>query len=131
MKLLPFLGFVLLATFAQHANAQTPVPSPFWKDVNPKEEIKEEEKLTMEIKPAPMACSNEKTFGEFVKRKGYDFSSFNGTSEMMENIYVLFFHNEKTNEFAIVRTDGKGLYCIIEIGKQNLGKTIGPINYEK
>ena len=129
MKMLPFLGIVLLATFAQDVNSQTPVPTPFWKNVKPIEE-KKEEKPVMEIRPAPMACGNSKAFKKFIGDKNFEFSSFNGVSEMMQGIYVLFFHNEKTNEFAIVRTDGKGLYCILEMGKQNLGKTIGPVKNE-
>jgi len=126
MRLLPFLSFVLLVTFAQHANSQTPIPSPFWKEKDKSiEQVqeKEEPKLEMSLFPTLMACSDEQTFNEFVRRKGYDFSSFTGESEVAKNITVLFYHNEKTNEFAVVRTDGER-YCILEMGKQNLGSTL-------
>ena len=127
MKLLPFLSIVLLATFAQSANSQTPIPSPFWKkNDKPAEQIQKEEepKLEMHLFPTLMACSDKQTFNEFVERKDYDFSSFTGESEVTEGIAVLFYHNEKTNEFAVVRTDGEK-FCIFEMGKQNLGSTLG------
>ena len=131
MKLLPFLSFVLLATFAQSANSQTPIPEPFWKEKSKSTEQvqkKEEPELQMILLPTAMACADERTFSEFVKRKGYDFSSFTGESEIALNgsvgITVLFYHNEATNEFAVVRTDGEK-YCILEMGKQNLGSTLG------
>lgn len=134
MKLLPFLSFVLLATFAQSANSQTPIPEPFWKEKSKSTEQvqkKEEPELQMILLPTAMACADERTFNEFVKRKGYDFSSFTGESEVAFNgstgVTVLFYHNEATNGFAVVRTDGEK-YCIIEMGKQNLGSTLGADN---
>jgi len=129
MNILPFLSIVLLATFAQYANAQTSIPSPFWeKKVEPKEEMQESDKPEMQIFTMPIFCTDKKNFKKLVDIEGYTFSKFTAKTELVneDSIYVLFYHNENTNEFAIVRTDGN-FYCVIEKGKQVLEGTVGPV----
>jgi hypothetical protein len=132
MKMLPFIGIVLLATFAFNVNAQTPVPDPFWKKFDkekPKEEPKKK-KMEMSLVPSPAYCMNSNVFDVFIKEKGFEVSKFSGKSQLVANAYILFFHNETTTEFIVVRTDGKDIHCMLEYGKQNLGETIGPVKNE-
>lgn len=128
MKMLPFIGIVLLATFVFNVNAQTPVPDPFWKKFD--KEKPKEKKAEMKVVPSPAYCMNPNAFGIFIKEKGLEVSNFSGKSQLVENAYILFFHNEVATEFIVVRTDGKNIYCMLEYGKQNLGETIGPVKNE-
>ena len=131
MKMLPFIGIVLLATFVFNVNAQTPVPDPFWKKFDKEEPKKpEKKKMKMKLVPSPSYCKNSNVFGIFLKEKGLEISKFSGKSQLVNNAYILFFHNESSTEFIVVRTNGKDIHCMLEYGKQNLGETIGPVKNE-
>ena len=137
MKVLPFLGFILLAAFVlaafvQNANSQTPVPDPFWKKFDKEKPKEEPEKKTIEMKviPSPAYCMDSEVFGTFIKEKKFELSGFSGKSQLIENAFIIFFHNESSTEFIVVRTNGQDLHCMLEYGKQNLGETIGPVKNE-
>ena len=84
--------------------------------------------------PSPMVCGTKETIDKVLRKHGLHFTAFYAKSELVDDAISLFYFNETTKKFLIVRVYGNGsesLHCILEFGTQiNSNETTIPSNFK-
>lgn len=91
------------------------------------QEQKLENFFEMKVVPLPIICGDNKGFTKFINDNGLKRIKTHGKSLIATNATILFYLNDINNEFAVVRTDGVNVYCIIEYGDASREDKIGPL----
>lgn len=71
--------------------------------------------------PSPMICGTKETIDKVLRKHELQFTAFYAKSELVEDAVSLFYFNETTKKFLIVRIYGTGnesLHCVLEFGTQ-------------
>jgi hypothetical protein len=105
---------LLLITYTYTVSAQFP---PF--AVKPKQPLIEKEITGPFMAPSPMVCGSKKIIDKILHKHELQFTSFYAKSELVEDAITLFYYNDTTKKFLVVRNyKTENVQCILEFGIQ-------------